>query len=87
MEKDVYYRCNDDVYIKQRTICFQQVDLSKKGSFDEKLLQLINALNNSQNYYTTSSCSGRVYLFEKVKWDNTQYGKRLYLEMWRKAEY
>ena len=47
-------------------------DKSPKGSVDEPILSCINLLNQHSNYYTTSSCSGRVAVFceasrEKLK--------------------
>ena len=40
-----------------------KLDKSKKGSIDEKIIPLITVFNKTSNYYTTSSCSGRVYLW------------------------
>ncbi len=40
-----------------------KLDKSKKGSIDEKIIPLITAFNQTLDYYTTSSCSGRVYLW------------------------
>ncbi len=39
-------------------------DKSKKGSVDEQVLPLITAINSFPDYYTTSSCSGRAYLWK-----------------------
>ncbi|MBU0470976.1 MAG: hypothetical protein KKA62_01400 [Nanoarchaeota archaeon] len=41
-----------------------KLDKSKKGGIDEKVISLINAINEKDNYYTTSSCSGRVNLWK-----------------------
>lgn len=38
-------------------------DKSKKGSIDERIRPLIDLINGHQDYYTTSSCSGRVVLW------------------------
>lgn len=38
-------------------------DRSPKGSVDAPILNCINMLNEHKNYYTTSSCSGRVAIF------------------------
>lgn len=38
-------------------------DKSKKGSVDERILPLLVIINAHPDYYTTSSCSGRVYLW------------------------
>ncbi len=40
-----------------------KLDKSKKGDIDQRALPLLNAINQLPNYYTTSSCSGRVYLW------------------------
>lgn len=40
-----------------------KLDKSKKGSLDEKAILLLQTINSKENYYTTSSCSGRVYLW------------------------
>jgi tRNA(Phe) wybutosine-synthesizing methylase Tyw3 len=39
------------------------VDFSFKGSIDAPILELVNFLNGLNNYYTTSSCSGRASVF------------------------
>lgn len=38
-------------------------DRSKKGNVDEPLREFIDLINNHENYYTTSSCSGRISIF------------------------
>jgi tRNA wybutosine-synthesizing protein 3 len=39
-------------------------DRSNIGSWDKKLVPLCNKLNKKKNYYTTSSCSGRIVLLK-----------------------
>ena len=39
-----------------------RTDKSSKGSMDEPITPLVNALNAHPNYVTTSSCSGRIVL-------------------------
>ncbi|MEK6899827.1 MAG: hypothetical protein AABX05_01760 [Nanoarchaeota archaeon] len=41
-----------------------KLDKSKKGSIDEKIVPLLNRINQTNDYYSTSSCSGRVYLWK-----------------------
>lgn len=41
----------------------EKQDKSKKGEVDEKVKPLLNALNAHPDYYTTSSCSGRILLW------------------------
>ncbi|MBS3169723.1 hypothetical protein J4210_04520 [Candidatus Woesearchaeota archaeon] len=40
-----------------------KMDKSKKGEIDPKIKSLLAAFNVLPEYYTTSSCSGRVYLW------------------------
>jgi len=40
------------------------LDKSKKGSVDKHALSIIETINKLDNYYTTSSCSGRVYFWK-----------------------
>lgn len=41
-----------------------KIDKSKKGEIDEKIREIIDIINHHPHYYTTSSCSGRVYLWQ-----------------------
>jgi len=41
-----------------------KIDKSHIGSWDVKIKELCEKLNKSKNYYTTSSCSGRVVLLK-----------------------
>lgn len=45
-------------------------DLSRKGSVDESIADLVQYINNKENYVTTSSCSGRAILFTSVSRQN-----------------
>ena len=52
-----------------KNVFLRKKDKSNKGSFDEKIVNLINKINSKDNYFTTSSCSGRTVLIidEKKK--------------------
>jgi len=39
-------------------------DKSHVGTWDKKIIPLCNKLNKNKNYYTTSSCSGRIILIK-----------------------
>src|SRR3989344_8665645 len=53
-----------------------KADKSKKGGIDEKVVPLLEAINASPDYYTTSSCSGRAYLWKGTgKKSETQWLK------------
>ncbi len=51
-----------------------KIDKSRKRDIDEKIRLLIDNINSKPDYFTTSSCSGRVYLWtgskkkNEVKW-------------------
>lgn len=47
--------------------CFNKMDFSKKGSIDKDINAVVSFLNDSDNYFTTSSCSGRIILIDGVK--------------------
>ncbi len=52
----------------------EKSDVSKKGSIDTKALPIINTINQLEDYYTTSSCSGRVYFWKgDGKKNNTEW--------------
>lgn len=42
-----------------------KLDKSRKGNIDEKIIFLIDKINQDENYYTTSSCSGRVTMIKR----------------------
>lgn len=51
---------------KQKVACLSQVDLSKKGSIDDQIKDLVQYINAKENFFTTSSCSGRISIFSEV---------------------
>jgi tRNA(Phe) wybutosine-synthesizing methylase Tyw3 len=61
----------DEILIKNFTILKAQNesmnDASRKASIDAPIRTLIESINNSENYFTTSSCSGRFLAFSQVK--------------------
>jgi len=56
----------------------EKSDKSSIGSWDEKIISLCEKINESENYYTTSSCSGRVVLMK----DEEKKGEGLFLKVW-----
>ena len=44
-----------------------KLDKSKKGEVDKRIQKLLDKINNKKNYFTTSSCSGRIVLLKKGK--------------------
>ena len=53
-----------DVFNSQKQQCLSGADLSRKGSVDEPIQEIVSFINGLSEYFTTSSCSGRIYLFE-----------------------
>jgi len=47
---------------KEKEEFLSKKDKSKKGSIDKKIKKLVNKINSLEDFYTTSSCSGRVLL-------------------------
>ncbi|XP_020039651.1 tRNA wybutosine-synthesizing protein 3 homolog isoform X2 [Castor canadensis] len=46
--------------------CLSKADLSRKGSVDEDVVGLVQLLNAREQFFTTSSCAGRVLLLDGV---------------------
>ncbi|XP_037354447.1 tRNA wybutosine-synthesizing protein 3 homolog isoform X2 [Talpa occidentalis] len=46
--------------------CLSKVDLSRKGSLDEDIVELVQVLNRQEQFFTTSSCSGRIVLLDGI---------------------
>ena len=44
-----------------------KADLSRKGSVDADIKDLVAFINDQAAYYTTSSCSGRIVVYMEVK--------------------
>jgi tRNA wybutosine-synthesizing protein 3 len=57
----------------QKKTFLDKSDQSKKGSIDEKVKPLLNTINEKNNYYTTSSCSGRTYFWKGEKKNQTEW--------------
>ena len=51
-----------DIFTKEKQGFLSKKDKSKKGSIDKEIVPLITLINRHPNYYTTSSCSGRIVL-------------------------
>ncbi|KAK1339896.1 hypothetical protein QTO34_018456 [Cnephaeus nilssonii] len=44
--------------------CLSKADLSRKGSVDEDVAELVQLLNGREQFFTTSSCAGRILLLD-----------------------
>ena len=52
----------EDEFSKRKNDVLSKLDKSFIGGWDEKIVELCKEINKSENYYTTSSCAGRVVL-------------------------
>lgn len=52
---------------KEKREFLNKIDKSKKGSIDNDILNLIKKINSLKDYFTTSSCSGRIILMDSQK--------------------
>lgn len=52
---------------KHKKDFLKKPDFSKKGRIDKDIRPLVKLINSLEDYYTTSSCSGRIDLFVKRK--------------------
>lgn len=51
-----------DRFQKRKKNVLSKLDKSSIGKWDEKIKSLCDKINSLENYYTTSSCSGRILL-------------------------
>ncbi|XP_019857782.1 PREDICTED: tRNA wybutosine-synthesizing protein 3 homolog isoform X2 [Amphimedon queenslandica] len=56
---------------EKKRVLEDKEDASRKGSIDAPVIELVKYINKQEDYYTTSSCSGRIIVFS----ENTQTGK------------
>jgi len=50
------------MFEREKQLVLARKDNSRKGSIDGRILSLVNTFNGKPEYYTTSSCSGRIML-------------------------
>ena len=53
-----------DYFNREKSDFLKKLDKSKKGSIDKDAIKLVNEINSENDYYTTSSCAGRIVLLE-----------------------
>ncbi|MBL7056408.1 hypothetical protein ISS07_05840 [Candidatus Woesearchaeota archaeon] len=50
---------------KEKKEFLHRKDKSKKGSIDKKIRKLVDKINSLEDFFTTSSCAGRILLIER----------------------
>ena len=53
-----------DHFTKEKSDFLNKKDKSKKGSVDKDIVDIVKLINSKDDFYTTSSCAGRVVLLE-----------------------
>jgi tRNA wybutosine-synthesizing protein 3 len=51
------------MFDRQKSVKLAKVDLSRKGSVDAPIVNLLQKLNDHEDYVSLSSCSGRIIVF------------------------
>lgn len=77
------------MFKKQKNDFLTKKDKSRKGNIDKHIKKLVNKINSMDNYYTTSSCSGRLILLaipksvrkNNIKWIFSSHNKVIYSEI------
>ena len=54
-------------FLNEKKQALSKLDKSRKGDLDEHILNLVKLINNHPDYYTTSSCSGRIMFIKPSK--------------------
>ena len=71
-----------DHFAKEKSDFLKKKDKSKKGCVDEDAKEIVDLVNSKKDFYTTSSCSGRIVLLKmkskkknKCDWIFTKHNK------------
>ncbi len=67
-----------DYFSKRKRDTFSKHDKSSKSYWDKKISNLCKKINSLKNYYTTSSCSGRIVLMV----DQNKKAKGLFIKVY-----
>ena len=64
------------LFDKQKLETLKTADLSRKGSFDQLIDDFLRHLNTHIDYFTLSSCSGRIVLLTKMGMSRVRESRR-----------
>ena len=56
----------DHNFSSEKARVLSKVDLSRKGSVDEPVAELVGYINSLDQFYMTSSCSGRLAVLQEA---------------------
>ncbi len=54
-------------FSNEKKQCLEKSDKSKKQSVDIRIREIVDFINSLEDYYTTSSCSGRILVIENLE--------------------
>ncbi|MEK6758087.1 MAG: tRNA wybutosine-synthesizing 3 family protein [Nanoarchaeota archaeon] len=66
-----------DLFTRRKKAILSKLDRSSKGKWDKKISKLCEKINSLENYYTTSSCSGRIIIMI----DQEKKGEGLFIKI------
>jgi tRNA wybutosine-synthesizing protein 3 len=67
-----------DRFIQRKKAVLSKIDKSSVGGWDKRIRRLCDKINSLSDFYTTSSCSGRIILMI----EQNKKGKDLFLKTW-----
>jgi tRNA wybutosine-synthesizing protein 3 len=67
-----------DRFLQRKTAVLSKMDKSSIGKWDSRIKKLCDKINSLRDFYTTSSCSGRIILMI----EQDKKGKDLFLNTW-----
>ena len=53
-------------FVHAKTQCLSKYDKSSTGRFDHHVIEICSLINQYDHYYTTSSCSGRSFIYTGI---------------------
>ena len=68
-------------FFQRKSAVLSKLDKSSVGKWDEKIISLCKKINSKEDFYTTSSCSGRVVLML----DKEKKSSNLFLKVWHNS--
>jgi tRNA wybutosine-synthesizing protein 3 len=68
------------MFDKRKQDLLHKIDKSRKGDVDKEIAPLVNLINSLEDYYTTSSCAGRIMLIELAKSGKKHESEWLFLK-------
>lgn len=77
-----------DNFAKEKSDFLGKKDKSRKGSIDKDAIGIVDLINSNKDFYTTSSCAGRIVLLEmksqkknECEWIFSKHGRASFKEI------